>query len=74
MITFKPLQHLLINRGLSKGEFIKLVDIAPSTASKMWKDEYIAMKIIDDICNKLDCKLTEVIEHIPENKPNEEQH
>ncbi|PZT57455.1 helix-turn-helix domain-containing protein [Paenibacillus silvae] len=61
MISFEPLQITLIKRKISKMEFIKLLDISSATAAKMWKNEYIAMKIIDDICNKLDCKLEDVI-------------
>ncbi|MMZ71766.1 hypothetical protein D1872_353490 [compost metagenome] len=47
-------------------EFIRLMNISPSTAAKMWKNEYVAMKIIDDICNVLHVPITEVIEQIPD--------
>lgn len=47
-------------------EFIKKVGISPSTAARMWKNEYIAMKIINDICNALECDLPDVIKFIPD--------
>ncbi|MFK4300157.1 helix-turn-helix domain-containing protein [Paenibacillus sp. NRS-1782] len=71
MISFEPLQITLIKKKISKMEFIKLMNISPSTAAKMWRNEYIAMKIIDDICNKLECNLTDVIEHTPDDKLNQ---
>lgn len=66
LISFKPLQYLLIRRNISKMEFIHLIDISPSTAAKMWRNEYISMKIVNDICAKLKCELTDVIEYIPD--------
>ncbi|APB76464.1 XRE family transcriptional regulator [Paenibacillus polymyxa] len=66
MITFEPLQITLIKKKIPKMEFIKKVGISPSTAARMWKNEYIAMKIIDDICNTLECDLTDVIKFIPD--------
>jgi DNA-binding Xre family transcriptional regulator len=68
LISFEPLKILLIKRNISKMDFIKMVDISPTTSAKMWKNEYVAMKIIDDICNKLECELTDVIQHIPDHK------
>ncbi|MET3211969.1 UNVERIFIED_CONTAM: putative transcriptional regulator [Paenibacillus sp. PvR008] len=71
MITFEPLQITLIKKKISKMEFIKKVGISPSTAARMWKNEYIAMKIINDICNALECDLTDVIRFIPDNNTDE---
>lgn len=68
MISFEPLQITLIKKKISKMDFIRLLDISPTTAAKMWKNEYVAMKIVDDICKKLDCTLTDVIEYIPDDK------
>lgn len=61
-----PLQHYLLEKKIPKMKLVKMVSISPSTAAKMWKGEYIAMKIVDDICNALGCELTDVIEHIPD--------
>lgn len=66
MISFEPLQITLIKRKISKTDFIKLVGISSATSAKMWRGEYIAMKIIDDICNVLKCPITDVVVHIPD--------
>lgn len=66
MISFEPLQILLIKRNISKMDFIRLMSISPSTAAKMWKNEYVAMKIVDDICNMLHVPMTDVIKHVPD--------
>lgn len=66
MISFKPLQKYLIDNDISKMKFIDTMGISPSTAAKMWRHEYVAMKVIDEICKKYGCKITDVIEHVPE--------
>lgn len=68
MISFKPLRRTLVDRDMSKMDLMELLSISSSTAAKIWKNEYVAMKIIDDICNKLNCRLDEVIEHIPDHE------
>lgn len=66
MISFEPLQITLIKKKISKMEFVKKANISPTTASKMWKDEYVALSVIDNICNILDVPITDVIVHIPD--------
>lgn len=68
MISFIPLQKLLLDKQISKTEFVELMEISPTTSAKMWKNEYVAMKIVDDICRKLDCTLHDIIEYVPDNK------
>lgn len=68
MFSFKPLRKLLVERDMDKMDFVELMGISPSTASKIWKGEYVAMKIVDDICNKFKVSIEEVIEHIPDEK------
>jgi len=70
MISFKPLLKQLIDKDMSKSDFIKLMGISTSTASKMWKNEYVALKIIDDICKEFECSISDVIEFIPDQKNN----
>lgn len=64
MISFKPLHKTLVEKDMSKMDLIELLSISSSTSAKMWKNEYVAMKIINQICMKLDCKIEDVIEYI----------
>ncbi|GIP17745.1 hypothetical protein J40TS1_33870 [Paenibacillus montaniterrae] len=64
MITYKPLRHLLIERDLAKTEFAKMVGLAPGTASKLWKDDYVALEVIDRICEVLDCEISDVVQRV----------
>ncbi|MEG2234292.1 MAG: helix-turn-helix transcriptional regulator, partial [Oscillospiraceae bacterium] len=35
------------------------------------KNEYVSLEVIDKICNVLECKVGEVMEHIPDTKDGE---
>jgi len=64
MITYAPLMATLHRKKVSKTELQKMLKMSPSTLAKIGKDEYVALKIIDDICNKLDCSIEEVMAHV----------
>lgn len=66
MISFEPLQITLIKKKISKMEFIKLTGISSSTAARMWRNEFVNLKIIDDICRELECDLHDVIKYSPD--------
>jgi len=71
--SFKPLWHLLIDKGISKEQMRQDLNLSPATLAKMGKigqekkgqDQYVSMAVLDDICNYLKCPISEVIEHIP---------
>ena len=62
MISYKPLQHTLIDKGIKKMELVKMVGISSSTLSKLNNDEYVALEVIERICITLNCKIEQVIE------------
>ena len=66
--SFKPLWKLLIDKDMTKEEFKKKVNISQSTIVKMNKGEYIALEVIDRICNYFNCQLSDIVEHISDNK------
>lgn len=66
MISFDPLWKQLIDKKMTKTQMREKVGFSMRTLATMGKDEYIAMSIIDKICNKLDCNIEDVIEHIKE--------
>lgn len=65
MFTYKPLLKLLIDKNMTKTQLREQLGISMATLAKISKDEYISMKVLDDICNLLDCKIEDVIEHQP---------
>ena len=62
IISYKPLFKLLLEKDMTKTELRKKIGFSTSTLAKMSKDEYISLKVIDDICQFFNCKIDEVIE------------
>lgn len=68
MISYKPFQKLLIDKGIKKKEMVKKVGISWATMAKFNKNEYVSLEIIDRLCYALHCQPGELIEHIPDKK------
>lgn len=65
MFSYKPLLKLLIDKNMTKTQLREQLGISMATLAKISKNEYISMKVLDDICSLLNCKIEDVIEHQP---------
>lgn len=62
--SYKPLMKTLIDKNINKMELRDMVGFSSTTLSKLSKDQYVSMKVLDDICTELNCEITDVIEHL----------
>ena len=67
MFSYKRLWKLLIDKELNKSQFMEKVNISRTTADRMKQNKYVDMSSLDKICNELNCKLEDIVEHIPDN-------
>ena len=65
MFTYKPLLKLLIDKNMTKTQLREQLGISMATLAKISKNEYISMKVLDDICSLLNCKIEDIVEHQP---------
>ena len=65
MFNYKPLLKLLIDKGMTKTQLREQLGISMATLARISKNEYVSMKVLDDICSLLNCKIEDVIEHQP---------
>ena len=65
MFNYKPLLKLLIDKAMTKTQLREQLGISMATLAKISKNEYVSMKVLDDICSLLNCKIEDVIEHQP---------
>jgi putative transcriptional regulator len=68
MISYAPLMSTLHKRKISKTDLQKTINVSSATIAKISKDEFVSMKVIDDICRVLDCRVEEVIVYVNEGK------
>ncbi|WP_088072388.1 helix-turn-helix domain-containing protein [Gottfriedia luciferensis] len=71
MLSYAPLISTLHKQKISKTELQKLINVSSATIAKISKDDYISMKVIDDICRVLNCRVEDVIEYVVSDNSNE---
>lgn len=62
MVSYTPLKHTLINKGVKKMELVKMVGMSNSTLAKLNNDRNVALDVIERICLALDCPIEDVVE------------
>lgn len=55
-ISYNKLFHILEQRNITKTELRENIKISTATLAKLSKNEPVAMKVIEDICNFLNCQ------------------
>ena len=68
MICYDRLWKTLIDKHLKKTELRDKIGISNATLAKLGKNEPVNLKVIDAICQELDCDVEDVLE-IKQDKP-----
>lgn len=66
-VSYNGLWKLLIDKNMKKIDLMEQVDISSSTVAKMTKGEAVSLKILEKICDELDCDFGDLI-HYEKNK------
>ena len=61
-ISYNKLFDILAGRNITKTELRKSIKISSATLAKLSKNEPVAMKVVEDICNFLDCQPGDMME------------
>ena len=69
-VSYKKLFKLLIDKDMKKKDFCELTGVRPSTLRKLNHGENVQMDILESICLKLPCELTDIVEILPDPKQN----
>ncbi len=65
-VSYNRLWKLLIDKKMSKADLRKMAEISPNTMTKLRRDEFVALFILDRICETLHADYSDIIEHIRE--------
>ena len=69
MVSYNKLWKMLIDKNLSKTELTRLAGISTNAMAKLGRNEDVRVKTLEKLCTSLDCKLDDIVEVIPEEKP-----
>ena len=63
-VRYNKLWKLLVDKKMSKADLRRAADISSNTLTKLSKDEYVALPILDRICETLNVDYGDIVEHI----------
>ncbi|NLK71511.1 MAG: helix-turn-helix transcriptional regulator [Clostridiales bacterium] len=63
-VSYKRLQHLMIERNISNAELMRRANISANIISKIKKGQYMALDKVESICKALDCTPNDMMEFI----------
>ena len=62
----------MIDKDINKGKLCEAAEISAGTMAKMSKDEPVTWKVIERICDVLQCDIGDVVEKIAEQNEQQE--
>lgn len=71
-VSYKGLWRILVEKEINKTQLRELTGMGTATLAKLSKNEYVALEIVDKICNALNCQIGDIVEHMPEQKDGEQ--
>lgn len=60
MFNYQPLDVLLAQNSMSKGQLKKELNLSSATVAKFSKNEYVSMEVLDKICKRFNCTLNDI--------------
>ena len=64
--TYKPLWKLLIDKEMTKKQLMEETKISKSTMDKMGRNKKVSMEILDRLCSRFSCDISDIIKHVDE--------
>lgn len=64
-VSYKKLQHILIERDISHSQLMKEANISANIISKIKTGQYIALDKVESICNALNCTPNDILVFSP---------
>lgn len=56
----------MIDKKMRKKDLCELAGVSTSTMSKMGRDEIVSLEVIARICQRLNCRIEDVLEILPD--------
>ncbi len=63
-VCYNKLWKVLVDKKMSKADLRKKAVISSNTMTKLRKDEFVALPILDRICDTLKVDYCDIIEHV----------
>ena len=68
MISYDPLWETMKKKGVTTYALIKKYSFSKGTLDSLKQNRNISTATLNDLCNILDCRVEDILRHIPDNK------
>ena len=65
-VSYNKLWKLLIDKEMNKVALRDAIGIAPTTLSRLSKNQNVSMDVLEKICKELDCNIGDIVDYIPD--------
>lgn len=66
MIKYYKLLDMLNRREMSKEDLRLKINTSSATIAKISKNEFISLRVVNDICKFLNCQPGDIMEYVPD--------
>ncbi len=66
MIKYYKLLDVLNRREMTKEELRIKLNLSSATIAKISKNEFISLRVVNDICKFLNCQPGDIMEYVPD--------
>ena len=67
-IPYKGLWKLLIDKDMKKLDLRDKIGISTGTLAKLSKNEYVALSVLERICEALNCSIGDIVDYVPDDE------
>lgn len=67
-VSYKRLQHLMIEQDVSNAELMRRAKISANIITKIKNGQYMALDKVESICRAMNCTPNDILEFLPEEK------
>jgi len=67
-VSYNKLFKLLIDRKMKKKDLGTIAGISPASITKMAKDEYVSLEVLERVCTALNVEIGDILEFSAESK------
>lgn len=69
-VSYKRLNLILDEKGMTMAELRKAADIAPNTMTRFRKNQIVSTDVLCRVCEVLNTDFGDIVEYIPESEVN----
>jgi len=67
-VSYNKLFKLLIDKKMKKKDLGTIAGISPASITKMAKDEYVSLEVLERVCTALNVEIGDILEFSAESK------